>query len=108
DGRTILVINFVGGANCQCTKIEVLRDNVSLGTFNAAPDITVGACAKGEYCVRCIADDGTAGPLHCCKLESCETGGLQRPADCNQDGNTDISDAVCLFGHLFLGSPARL
>jgi hypothetical protein len=35
-------------------------------------------------------------------------GGLQRPGDCNQDGGLDISDAVCLLGHLFLGSPAKL
>jgi hypothetical protein len=34
--------------------------------------------------------------------------GTQRPGDCNQDGRLDISDAVCLLGHLFLGSPARV
>ena len=32
----------------------------------------------------------------------------QVPGDCNADGEFDISDAVCLFGNLFLGSPARL
>lgn len=32
-------------------------------------------------------------------------GGVQRPCDCNQDGAQDVSDAVCLLGHLFLGSP---
>ncbi|HLU48922.1 MAG TPA: hypothetical protein VK116_12595, partial [Planctomycetota bacterium] len=36
------------------------------------------------------------------------TGGLQRAADCNQDGNLDISDGVCLLGHLFLGNPSTL
>lgn len=36
------------------------------------------------------------------------TGGRQLPGDCNQDAVLDISDAVCLLGHLFLGSPARL
>jgi hypothetical protein len=34
--------------------------------------------------------------------------GLQRAADCNQDGRLDISDPVCLLGHLFNGQPARL
>lgn len=35
-------------------------------------------------------------------------GGSQRPSDCNQDGNLDISDGICLLGHLFLGSPSTL
>lgn len=37
-----------------------------------------------------------------------QTGGSQLPADCNQDGTLDISDAICLLGHLFLGTPARV
>lgn len=32
-------------------------------------------------------------------------GGTQRPGDCNQDGILDISDAICVFGVLFLGQP---
>ena len=35
-------------------------------------------------------------------------GGKQRPGDCNQDGKLDISDAICLLGFLFLGSPSAL
>jgi hypothetical protein len=35
-------------------------------------------------------------------------GGLQRPGDINQDGGLDISDAVGILGHLFLGSPSVL
>ncbi len=35
-------------------------------------------------------------------------GGQQLPGDCNQDGALDISDAICLLGHLFLGAPAIL
>jgi hypothetical protein len=35
-------------------------------------------------------------------------GGLQLPSDCNQDGILDLSDAICLLGHLFLGAPATL
>jgi hypothetical protein len=34
--------------------------------------------------------------------------GIQRPGDCNGDGRLDISDAVCLLGHLFLGNPTTL
>ncbi len=35
-------------------------------------------------------------------------GGLQVPGDCNQDSNIDLSDALCIFGHLFLGNPVDL
>jgi hypothetical protein len=35
-------------------------------------------------------------------------GGLQKPGDTNQDGQLDLSDAVSLLGHLFLGTPERL
>jgi mono/diheme cytochrome c family protein len=34
--------------------------------------------------------------------------GSQRPGDCNQDSHLDISDALCLLGHLFLGAPREL
>ena len=30
------------------------------------------------------------------------------PGDCNADGTVNISDAICLLGHLFLGSPTML
>jgi hypothetical protein len=45
-----------------------------------------------------------------CRLTVLEVppGGTQRPGDCNQDGSLDISDAICLLGTLFLGTPARL
>ena len=35
-------------------------------------------------------------------------GGLQLPADCNQDGVLDLSDGVCLLTFLFLGTIPRL
>ncbi|MBI4585092.1 MAG: hypothetical protein HY717_13860 [Planctomycetes bacterium] len=35
-------------------------------------------------------------------------GGSQLPGDCNQDGAADLSDAICLLSHLFLGNPERL
>jgi hypothetical protein len=36
-----------------------------------------------------------------------ERRGNQIPGDCNQDGGIDLSDAICVFGALFLGNPAR-
>ena len=40
-------------------------------------------------------------------LDECESGG-QVPGDCNQDGNLDLSDGICVLGFLFLGTPAAL
>lgn len=34
--------------------------------------------------------------------------GCQVPGDCNQDGNADLSDMVCLLGHVFSGQPPTL
>jgi hypothetical protein len=35
-------------------------------------------------------------------------GGIQLPGDCTQDGTLNISDPICLLGHLFLGTPETL
>lgn len=32
----------------------------------------------------------------------------QLPGDCNSDASIDLGDAICLLGHIFLGSPSRL
>ena len=40
--------------------------------------------------------------------DACATAALLQPNDCNQDGAFDISDGVCVLGHLFLGSPSKL
>jgi hypothetical protein len=34
--------------------------------------------------------------------------GSHVPSDCNADGTLDLSDGICLLGHLFLGKPSRL
>ncbi len=45
------------------------------------------------------------GPLDPPCGGSVEEGGLQLTGDANQDGGRDVSDAVAVLGHLFLGSP---
>ena len=45
--------------------------------------------------------------VHALKLPP-GAGGLQMSGDANQDGRMDISDAVALLGHLFVGVPAAL
>ncbi len=48
-----------------------------------------------------VADDATCGPIEI----NVGVPALQVPGDCNQDGRLDISDASCVFGVLFLGTP---
>jgi len=66
--------------------------------------------AAGAYTITLVVRDdrgGFAFATASIAVED-ESGGLQRPGDCNQDGRIDLSDAVCLLGHLFLGNPAVL
>jgi hypothetical protein len=77
------------------------------------------AGAPSDYEFEDVDGDGTPDPFDNCPQASnadqrdrdgdgvgdaCEgAGGLQLPGDCNQDRNLDLSDAICLFGYLFLG-----
>ena len=49
--------------------------------------------------------DGTPGVA---AIAAVALGGRQFPGDLNQDSNLDISDAISLLGHLFVGNPATL
>ena len=63
----------------------------------------------GEYLVTLIAWDDRGGFAMAFENVIVDpAGGGQLPGDCNQDSQLDISDAVCLLGHLFLGSPQDL
>jgi len=53
-------------------------------------------------------DDVAEGASCSIEIEIVPEGGLQVPGDCNQDGVLDISDGLCLLGHLFLGNPVNL
>jgi hypothetical protein len=56
------------------------------------------------------APPGQPFPMHTLDdlLINIQPAGAQRPGDCNQDGALDISDGICLLGHLFLGVPATM
>jgi len=66
---------------------------------------------EGTYTITLVVRDGDAGfafSTAVVVVEMDDGPGSQRPGDCNQDGDVDVSDAVCLLGHLFLGSPSEL
>lgn len=77
-----------------------------------APDAGKGLFEEGENTIEFVVQNGGPSPfgLFVDAVVSVPPppGGLQRPGDCNQDGNLDISDGICLLGFLFLGSPAEL
>jgi len=79
------------------------------------PPTPTGACnlpggAGGGTCViltqeECTSQDGTYdGDGTICPL----VGSPNIPGDCNQDGEFDLSDVICVLGHLFQGNPATL
>lgn len=100
-------------ADCGCERIEVRTDaGVVLatlgGTASAAAlrcdDVTPGSRIQ----VACIGSSGVEATAECAAPTCSMGGGLQLPGDCNQDRLLDLSDAVCMLGHLFLGRPEVL
>ena len=70
------------------------------------------AVEPGDYAVSVSVSDGTAcTPVAAGLCEGQITvpeGGHQLPGNCNQDGRVDLSDGICLLGHLFQGNPPAL
>ncbi len=59
---------------------------------------------------RITSGGKTFGPIlgeKVVRLQFEPPGGRQIPGNCNQDGILDLSDALCIFGVLFLGQPAK-
>jgi len=99
----------------ECTSPEgAVVDFHATAEDDCDPDIALAydpqpetLLAPGVTLVTCTARDARGNESRC-TFEVTVTCGLQKPGDCNQDGTLDISDGICLLGHLFLGSPSRL
>ena len=75
------------------------------------PGIPTGACdlPGGETCeVLTEAQCTTQGGSYLGDGALCGPSTFNIPGDCNQDGALDLSDVICLLGHLFQGTPATL
>jgi hypothetical protein len=77
---------------------------------DAPEDITIvcdlpsgSTFAHGDTLVECTATDSSGNTSSCTFTVTVDCGGRQQACDFNQDGNLDISDAVALLDHLFLG-----
>jgi PKD repeat protein len=116
DGVTSVTDACIAPDGCECIEVETSVDGSpfsrapSLGLIPLRPD----TCPTGtmhEVRARCVNALGQVGPEASCTFTCPEfppAGGGQVPGDCNQDGDRDISDAVCLFGFLFTGTVPRL
>ena len=102
---------FVGGVingGCNSTQIGPLFNEDCLPTKDC-PDMQVEC---GTYQNACLQSLGSLSAMFNTPLSTicsrCPEFPTQLPGDCNNDAQIDISDASCLFGHLFLGSPVEL
>ena len=75
------------------------------GTVNCAAENFQDVCfppSRGGI----LNDIGAYGGPWACHWQPSSPSPVGRvPGDCNEDGRLELSDAVCIFGVLFLGSP---
>jgi hypothetical protein len=62
----------------------------------------------GTTLVHCTARDARGNESSCSFEVVVDCEGRQKPGDANQDGALDLSDAIWILGHLFLGTSAAL
>ena len=105
----------------QIVGYNVCRSEVEGGPYTALNDTPVtesqyqdDTATEGTtyyYVVKtvteCNAVETESGPT--AEVSTFEAASnLQLPGDCNQDGAVDLSDVICLLGHLFQGLPEFL
>jgi hypothetical protein len=74
----------------------------------SAFDLSTSAFSPGSYLVKAVVSDGVHVGVSLPRPIVIVPGlAGQVPGDCNQDGTLDLSDAICIFGALFLGEPSR-
>ncbi len=105
---------FTGGPAPLCMLAADANDDdivdIQDVTYIANFCSTGGPPSPAPGPLTCGADP-TPGVLTCGSYPASACGSgcrNQLPNDCNQDGNLDIADPVCLFGNLFAGVPPVL
>ena len=100
SGDADLAYTFLAAAvgNGDMVVIGPQRENVA--TFELS---------EGEWTISVAIDDDPdcEDPPGACTetiVVVVSVGGLQKPGDANQDGKLDLSDAIALLNHLFLGT----
>ena len=108
----MLVIKWSYKPNCNppCAKIEIHRresaaSTTLLGTVGGTETEFRLPCKPGEYCIRCICEDGTPGAFHCCTA-TCGNHPFRR-CDSNCSGVDDLSDDIFTLNQLFVDPTRR-
>ena len=113
DATFLLAYLNLGGPAPGCLQAADADDDDMLSTSDVTAILNY--CTSGAVIPApgpiVAGDDPTPGVLTCVSYPAsacCSGCPNQLAGDCNQDGTLDLSDAVCLFGFLFLGAPAGL
>jgi hypothetical protein len=102
--KNTVTLTWTAADRICCPRFRITRPGFN--PFVETDETTyTGPCMDGKYCVQCIRQDGSLGPEVCCDV-TCHLP-KQRPGDCSQDNQVDISDAVCILGVLFTGTPQK-
>ncbi|MBI4603381.1 MAG: hypothetical protein HY721_15625 [Planctomycetes bacterium] len=104
-GSTVALHATAGGLDGDATYTwSVVSGSATLAPAGA--DCGVTGTADGDVTVEVKVSDGVCGNEATAQHTVTFTtpGGKQKPMDMNQDGKQDLSDAVAILGHLFLGA----
>ena len=108
DSSSVASGAFAGTISDAANPLYIGRRNPDDGrpflTAGAVDEITIWPYALSNDEIGVLYNNGSGTTTSDCSAAS----GGQIPGDCNQDGLNDMSDAICLLHHLFLGSPEEL
>jgi hypothetical protein len=114
DATFILAYLNLGGPTPLCLEAADADDDDVISTNDAVWILSYcgsgGPATPAPGPLICGADP-TPGNLTCGSYpaSACAVGCTnQIPSDCNNDGNLDISDGICILGFLFTGVPSSL
>jgi len=117
-GDAEVILDWDDNAEADLASYSVLRSETTGGPYTevasglATSDWVDTAVVNGTTYYYVVTATDTADNESDESVEAeatpLEPGGLQLPGDCNQDGEVDVSDALCLFGFLFTGVTPEL
>ncbi len=106
-GGTVVLTATTNAAEPPAYAWEVTAGTAIL-TDNHDGTASVTSDVAGQVTVRLTGAACSTSKTAELTITFAVSGGRQKPGDCNQDGKLDLSDALCVLGHLFLGTVAVL
>ncbi|MBI4602133.1 MAG: choice-of-anchor J domain-containing protein [Planctomycetes bacterium] len=104
-GDTVRLTSSTDATGPATYKWSIASGDGSIAGSDSGDAADVTAAAEGSVTVRVtVTDDCGAKATADHAIAFAAPGGKQVPMDTNQDGKQDLSDAIALLGHLFLGT----